>query len=118
MLRNLFIASLTSTNEAELTISKGEKTLINFVIENEPQLFTKMASFWLSLAFQYQGSHSLAQSRFGLILEYILITMDENVNIALYNTEAFGNWLDFIRSLPCTKGLTSQLHSHVAGIIK
>lgn len=66
---------------------------MRFLIDNEPALFTKVASYWLYLAYQYSDSKSLADSRYAQILEFILTTLNENVNIALYNIDSFGNWL-------------------------
>ena len=54
MLRTLFVSSLTSGQQ--VGVVKGEQTLFTFVVENEPQLFIKIAQFWLHLAWRYESA--------------------------------------------------------------
>jgi hypothetical protein len=39
-------------------------------------------------------------SRYACVVEFVIATLNENVNIALYNIDSFGNWLNFLKTLP------------------
>ena len=42
----------------------------------------------------------MANSRYACVFEYIIATLNENINIVLYNIDSFGNWLHFLKTLP------------------
>lgn len=97
MLKNLFVSSLTASQAPAQGVIKGEDTLFSFIVDNEPALFFKIASYWLYLAWQYHSTGG----RYTVCLEYVLGQLNENVNLALFNIDSFKSWLEFIKTLPC-----------------
>lgn len=92
--------------------------MVRFLLDNEPALFTKVASYWLNLAYQYSDSKSLGNSRYAAILEFVLTTFNANVNIALFNIDAFTNWLSFLKTLPNLQIMQPVLHHHIEEVLR
>jgi hypothetical protein len=57
-------------------------------------------------------------SRYACVFEFVIATLNENVNIALYNIDSFGNWLNFLKTLPNVHIMETSLHQHIEEVLK
>lgn len=87
-MKNIMVTKLTDKASQD-TISDEEKTLLDFMVELEPNLFADMANYWLYTCF-------ISSQGYSTVLQFLLAYYENNSGLALYDNESFGLWLGFI----------------------
>jgi hypothetical protein len=107
MLKNILLEKLTVSGEPNEAYPE-ETLLMDWILENDPQIIVDISKFWVYHAFSL--SPSTNQDFYLSQLAFILRTLELNQNVIHFSAERFNDWLGFLRGLPCW---TPDVYRHI-----
>ena len=107
MLKNILLEKLTVSGEPNEAYPE-ETLLMDWILENDPQIIVDISKFWVYHAFSL--SPSTNQDFYLSQLAFILRTLELNQNVIHFSAERFNDWLGLLRGLPCW---TPDVYRHI-----
>lgn len=107
MIKNIQLSDMTGGEYS----SEGA-LLIEWILENEPQILIEISKFWVYNA--YSLSSQQFDSYYQKQLHFILAALEDNRNIMLYSLDRFSEWLSFIRGLPL---MSEEVFEHARSLL-
>ena len=107
MIKNIQLSDMTGGEYS----SEGA-LLIEWILENEPQILIEISKFWVYNA--YSLSSQKFDSYYHKQLHFILAALEDNRNIMLYSLDRFSEWLSFIRGLPL---MSEEVFEHARSLL-
>ena len=111
MLKNILLEKLTVSTEPKEAYPE-ETLLMDWILENDPQIIVEISKFWVYHAFSLSPSTNLDFYLSQLV--FILKTLEQNQNVIHFSADRFNEWLGFMRGLPCW---TPEVYHHIKLIV-
>jgi hypothetical protein len=111
MLKNILLEKLTVSAEPNEAYPE-ETLLMDWILENDPQIIVEISKFWVYHAFSLSPSTNL--DFYLSQLAFILKTLEQNQNVIHFSADRFNDWLGFLRGLPCW---TPDVYHHIKLIV-
>jgi hypothetical protein len=114
---------LNHVSQSRAEVAKAEKSLIFSVIEESPNLFPDLISYWLFQKFhmEVQASNFTSEKTdYSEAVEFIFQCYETNINLTHYSDRLFSKWLQFVLKIPDLKSIAFQnrILSHISAILK
>ena len=77
-------------------IIESEKSLMNYVIQENPTLFPEMVSYWLFQKFHMEAQASnyvTHKTDYSETVEFVFKCYEDNPNLTSYSSALFNKWL-------------------------
>ncbi|CDW91782.1 UNKNOWN [Stylonychia lemnae] len=92
-----------------------EEILIELIQENDPLLLLDITSFWIYNAFSISSSSDQKDTFYEAQLRFILMTLEKNINLILFEKQTLHKWISFIKAIPFV--IQDVLLAHVSKVL-